>query len=208
MNKYLAEFFGVFFWMLTLGCVSINAGAGTIPAVALGVVVAVMTVLLWHISGAHLNPAISVTMWRSGFLPAKELAPYLVFQFLGAGAAVVIVKVLKKGFKTAAMNPHGIPAFDAEFLFTFLLCFAMLHLYHQREKVGPFASGALLGGIVLGGVFAVGAVSGAYFNPATTLGACMAGLLSFQSLLIYFLAQVLAGFAAPYAYRRLNPDKK
>jgi aquaporin Z len=204
MNKYLAEFFGVFFWMLTLGCVSINAGAGTIPAIALGAVVAVMTVLMWPISGAHLNPAISVTMWRSGFLPSKELAPYLVFQFLGSGAAVVIVKVLKKGFKTAAMNPHGVPAFDAEFLFTFLLCFAMLHLYHQREKLGPFAGG----GIVLAGVFAVGAVSGAYFNPATTLGACMAGLLSFQSLLIYFLAQVLAGFAAPYAYRRLNPDKK
>ncbi len=208
MNKYLAEFFGVFFWMLTLGCVSINAGVGTIPAVGIGVMVAVMTLLVWNISGAHLNPAVSVTMWRSGLLPVKELAPYLVFQFLGAAAAVAVIKVLKRTVISGNLQSLPLPVFVAEFLFTLLLCYAMLHLCGQREKLSPIASGAVMGGLIMGGVFAMGTVSGALFNPATTLGSGMVGLLPLKSLIIYWLAQVMAGFIAPYAYRGLNPDKR
>ncbi|MCD6050613.1 MAG: Glycerol uptake facilitator or related permease [Verrucomicrobia bacterium] len=208
MNKYLAEFFGVFFWMLTLGCVSINAGVGTIPAIGIGVMVAVMTMLMWHVSGAHLNPAVSVTMWRSGLLPGKELAPYIVFQFLGAGAAAAVIKVLKRTAVSGNLQSHPVAVFTAEFLFTLLLCYALLRLCRQREKLSPVASGMMIGAIITGGVFAMGTVSGALFNPATTLGSGMVGLLPFKSLILYWAAQVMAGFVAPYAYRGLNPDRK
>lgn len=208
MNKYLAEFSGTFFWMLTIGCVSIGAGAGTIPAIGIGAAVAVMTVLLANISGAHFNPAVSVALWRMEDLPAKELAPYVVFQFLGAGAAAAVVKVIKGGLGAGTIQVRILPVFLAEFLFTALLCFGLLHLLRQTEKVSAQSRGALLGGSVMTGVFAVGAVSGAAFNPAITVGSCVLGLLPFQSLWLYLLAQIAAGWVAPWLQRGLNTVKR
>jgi aquaporin Z len=208
MNKYLAEFGGTFFWMLTIGCVSIGAGAGTIPAIGIGAIVAVMTVLLANISGAHFNPAVSVALWRTGDLPAKELAPYIVFQFLGAGAAAAAVKVIKSGMGAGTIQVRVLPVFLAEVLFTALLCFGLLHLLKQTGKVSVQSRGALLGGIVMTGVFAMGAVSGAAFNPAITVGSCVLGLLPFKSLWLYLLAQMLGGLAAAYACRGLHPVKQ
>ncbi|HEY1170042.1 MAG TPA: aquaporin [Verrucomicrobiae bacterium] len=204
MNRYLAEFTGVFFWMLTLGCVSIAPGAGTIPAVAIGGVVAIVTVLCWNVSGAHLNPAVSVMMWRRGLLPVKDLTPYVVFQFLGAGAGAAVVKVLKRGQGAGTLQSVFMPTFFAELLFTLLLCFAFLYLFHNREKFSLMATGGLIGGVVMVGIFAVGAVSGALFNPATTVGSCLLGLLSFKNLLIYWLAQAVAVFVVAYAWGRMN----
>lgn len=208
MNKYLAEFCGTFFWMLTIGCVSIGAGAGSIPAIGIGIVVAVAVVLLTGVSGAHFNPAVTVALWRSGNLSVKELAPYIIFQFLGAGAGSAAVKVIKGGMGVGALQNRITPILLTEFMFTLLLCYAMIYLQHQRERTMALGNGLVIGGIVMGGVFTAGSVSGAAFNPATTVGSSVLGLLSFKNLWIYLLAQVIAGFLAPYAYRGLNPEKR
>ena len=205
MNRYLTEFCGVFFWVLCLGCVSIAAGAGTMPAIAIGAVVAVMVALGWGISGAHYNPAVSLSLWRAGLLQSKELVPYVIFQFLGAGAGAAVVKVIKSGFKAGSMEPKVLPALLVEFLFTLLLCYAMIHLHKQRDKWSALAGGAMIGGLVMAGVFAAGAVSGASLNPATALGSCVMGLLSFKSLWVFLFAHAVAGVVAPMAYRGLNP---
>lgn len=198
----------MFFWVLCIGCVSIAAGAGTVPAIALGAVVAVMVALAWAISGAHFNPAVSVALWRSGLFGQKDLLPYIIFQFLGGGAGAAVVKVIKSGYRIGPMEPQVLPALLVEFLFVLLLCFAMIHLQRQREKWNALSSGALVGLIVMVGVFAAGSVSGASLNPATALGSCMMGLLSFKSLWIFLLAHGVAGFLAPMAYAGLTTEKK
>lgn len=175
------------------------------PAIAVGAVVAVLVALGWGISGAHYNPAVSLSLWRAGLLETKDLVPYVIFQFLGAGAGAAVVKVIKSGLKVGALEPKVLPALLVEFLFTLLLCYAMIHLHKQRARWSPMAGGVMIGGLVMAGVFAAGAVSGASLNPATALGSCVMGLLSFKSLWVFLLAHVAAGFVSPIAYAGLNP---
>ena len=91
MRKYGAEFFGTF-WLVLGGCGSAvlaaafpNLGIGLLGvALAFGLTVLTMAFAIWHISGCHLNPAVSIGLWAGRRFPAKDLLPYIVSQVLGA----------------------------------------------------------------------------------------------------------------------------
>ena len=91
MNKYIAEFIGTFFLVLTIGCTGIGAGAGVIAPLAIGAALMVMVFAGGHISGAHYNPAVTLGVLIRGKVNATDVVPYWVAQLAGAAVAALIV---------------------------------------------------------------------------------------------------------------------
>jgi aquaporin Z len=80
-----------------------------------------------HISGGHFNPAVTLGVWLRGKCAAKDVAPYMTFQILGAVLAALAVKFLKGGTAVAPLHPATVPALVVEFLFTFALVYVVLN---------------------------------------------------------------------------------
>src|SRR6201997_4155827 len=119
MNKYFAEFIGSFFLVLTIGCTVIGHGAGPLAPLAIGSVLMVMIFAGGHISGGHFNPAVTLGVWLRGKCDAKDVAPYMMFQIIGAVLAAFAVKFLKAGDVITPLQTAIMPSLLAEFLFTF-----------------------------------------------------------------------------------------
>src|ERR1700749_549985 len=101
MNKYLAEFIGTFFLVLTIGCTVIGHGAGPFAPLAIGSVLMVMIFAGGHISGGHFNPAVTLGVWLRGKCDTRDVAPYMIFQTVGAMVAALVVKLFKGGAAVA-----------------------------------------------------------------------------------------------------------
>ena len=119
MKKYFAEFIGTFFLVLTIGCTVIGHGAGQFAPLAIGSALMVMIFAGGHISGGHFNPAVTLGVWLRGKCETKDVAPYMIFQIMGAVLAALVVKFLKGGAAVVPLQPETVPALLAEFLFTF-----------------------------------------------------------------------------------------
>lgn len=206
MNKYIAELIGTFFLVLTVGCTVISGGSGILPPLAIGSALMVMIFAGGHISGGHYNPAVTLGVWMRGRVAAKDVAPYLIFQLVGAAAAAVAVKFLSVGSVHAALTPQIGPSLLAEFLFTFALVFVVLNVATSKDTAGNSYFGFAIGFTVLVGALAVGKISGGAFNPAVAFGITLMGLVSWSSIWIYLVADLLGGFAAATAFRLLNPE--
>jgi len=127
MNKYVAEFIGTFFLVLTIGCTVIGGGTGVIPPLAIGAALMVMIFAGGHISGGHYNPAVTLGVLIRGKVKAADVVPYIVVQILGAIVAATVVKFLRAGIVVVPATPKVGPAFVAEFLFTFALIYVVLN---------------------------------------------------------------------------------
>src|SRR6476469_9727236 len=124
MNKYITEFVGTFFLVLTIGCTGIGAGAGVIAPLAIGAALMVMIFAGGHISGAHYNPAVTLGVLIRGKLKAADAVPYIISQVVGAAlAATGVVKFLRAGVGLRAITIKTGPALLAEFLVTFALVY-------------------------------------------------------------------------------------
>ena len=100
MRKYIAEFIGTFFLVLTVGCTVIPAAAGVIPALAIGAVLMVMIFAGGHISGGHFNPAVTFAIFIRGRLELKDVVPYWLAQ---------IAAYLSVGFRNLKVSPARRP---------------------------------------------------------------------------------------------------
>src|SRR5690349_19427314 len=94
MNKYIAEFIGTFFLVLTIGCTVIPGAAGVIAPLAIGAGLMVMVFATAHVSGAHLNPAVTLAIFMRGKCPASDDIPYWIAQILAAIAAAFVAVFL------------------------------------------------------------------------------------------------------------------
>src|ERR687892_2595198 len=107
MNKYIAEFIGTFFLVLTIGCTGIGAGAGVIAPLAIGAALMVMVYAGGHISGGHYNPAVTLGILIRGKVQATDAVPYMVAQFAGAAVpALLVAKYLRAGVAVTPITPH------------------------------------------------------------------------------------------------------
>src|SRR5438309_727222 len=98
MNKYIAEFIGTFFLVLTIGCTVVGAGTGVIAPLAIGAALMVMVFAGGHISGGHYNPAVTLGIFIRGKLQSADVVPYWIAQLAGAAfAALLVNKVLRAG---------------------------------------------------------------------------------------------------------------
>src|SRR6266576_5145480 len=95
MNKYIAEFIGTFVLVLTVGCTVIPGAAGVIAPLAIGASLMVMVFATGHISGGHLNPAVTLAVFLRGKCPASDVIPYWIAQIAGAALAAGIVIFVK-----------------------------------------------------------------------------------------------------------------
>jgi aquaporin Z len=204
MNKYLAEFIGTFFLVLTIGCTVIGHGAGPFAPLAIGSVLMVMIFAGGHISGGHFNPAVTLGVWLRGKCDTRDVAPYMIFQIVGAVLAATVVKLFKGG-AVAPLHPATVPALLAEFLFTFALVYVVLNVATAKGTSGNSFYGMAIGFTVLAGAFSVGNISGGAFNPAVAVGISVLGLSSWANLWIYVVADFAGAAAAAGAFRALNP---
>ena len=209
MRKYIAEFIGTFFLVLTIGCTVIPGAAGVIPPLAIGAALMVMIFAGGHISGAHFNPAVTLAVFIRGKCDAKDVVPYWIAQ-LAAGAAAAYTAMFLTG-KSGAGTPleSATPAiFAAEFLFTFALAYVVVNVATAKGTSGNSFYGLAIGMTVMTGAFAVGGISGGAFNPAVAVGAALMKLLSFSQIWIHIVADLAGGLAAGLAFKALNPGDK
>lgn len=117
MNKYIAEMFGTF-WLVLGGCGSAvlaagfpDVGIGLLGvALAFGLTVLTMAFAIGHISGCHLNPAVTVGLWVGGRFSAKDVIPYIVFQVIGGVIAAAILYVIASGQASFDVAASGFAA--------------------------------------------------------------------------------------------------
>ena len=204
MARYVTEFIGAFFLVLTIGLATLQ---DVVPApLAIGGALMVMVYMGGHISGAHYNPAISIAVTILGKLERTELLPYIVAQIAGTLAAALVVQKLTGDFLAVAPGA-GVPttaALLAEVLYTFALALVILNVAISPRTEGNFHYGLTIGFTVMTGAFAVGDISGGVFNPAVGTGPILASLAgggSLDSLWLYWAGPVAGAVLAVPVYR-------
>lgn len=215
-RKYVAEFIGTFFLVLTVGCtvlpgaLKLEMASGVIPPLAIGSILMGMIYAGGHISGAHYNPAVTLAVTLRGRCSWADAVGYWVAQFLAAGAAAFVATALLIGKAPGSAAPlnNVTAALGAEFLFTFALAYVVLNVATSKDTTGNSFYGLAIGFTVLSGAFAVGGISGGAFNPAVALGAGLMYLVPFGQIWIHLLADFLGGAAAAGVYLFLNPDDR
>jgi aquaporin Z len=205
MNKYIAEFIGTFFLVLTIGSTVIGNGAGALAPLAIGSALMVMIFAGGHISGGHFNPAVTLGVWLRGKCDTKDVAPYMTFQIIAGVLAAFAVEFLKGGASVTPLQPATVPALLAEFLFTFALVYVVLNAATAKGTSGNSFYGLAIGFTVMVGAFSVGNISGGAFNPAVAVGISVMGLSSWSNIWIYLVADFAGGAVAASAFKALNP---
>ncbi len=207
MNKYLTEFIGTFFLVLTIGCTVIPGSPGVIPPLAIGSALMIMIFAGGHISGAHYNPGVTIAVWLRGRCDVKDVVPYIAAQVIGALAAAAIVGFLYGTGKT--MTIESVPkAIVAEFLFSFAIAYVVLNTATAKGTANNSFYGLAIGFTVVVGAFAVGGISGGAFNSAVAVGVASMKLVSFSDIWIHIGANLVAGAAAAGVFKFANPTDK
>lgn len=209
MVRYIVEFMGTFFLVFTVGSVVVSPGAGLFAPLAVGGVLAAMVYAGGHVSGAHYNPAVTISVWLRGKLRVTEVFPYMGAQVVAAVLAAHAVLFFKGDVGDITMEISVVHALVAEFLFTFALCLVILEVATSRRTEGNSYYGIAIGFTVMAGAYAVGGVSGAAFNPAVAVGAVFMGLCSSSLIWVYLVANFAGGIAAAVVFKFLDacPDQ-
>ena len=208
MSKYIAEFIGTFFLVLTIGCTVIPGAAGVIAPLAIGAALMGMVYAGGHISGAHFNPAVTLAVFVRGRCPAKDVVPYWVAQIVAAVAAAFVAMFLV-GKSGTPMEIKSVPAaFVAEFLFTFALAWVVVNSATAKNTANNSFYGLAIGLTVMTGAFSVGALSGGAFNPAVAIGAVTMKLINLADVWIHLVAELAGGLVAAVTFKALNPTDK
>lgn len=222
MQKYGAEFFGTF-WLVLGGCGSAVLAA-TFPGVgigllgvslAFGLTVLTMAFAIGHISGCHLNPAVSIGLWAGGRFPAKDLLPYIIAQVLGGivgGGVLYLIASGQAGFDLAdgfASNGYGehspggyslTAALITEVVMTMMFLVVILGATDKRAPQGfaPLAIGLCLTLIHLISI----PVTNTSVNPARSTGvALFAGDWAVSQLWLFWVAPIIGGVLGAAVYR-------
>ena len=160
-----------------------------------------------HISGGHFNPAVSTAAMVRGKLPSSEFLPYIIAQAAGAIVAALIFLAIEEDAAAGDFAGTG-TMLVVEFLFTFALCWVVLHTATAVGTEGNSFYGLAIGFTVMVGAYAVGALSGGAFNPAVALGASIMGFFEWSDFWIYLVACFLGGAAAAIAFLYVNPAEE
>ncbi|WP_434633577.1 aquaporin Z [Vibrio sp. SCSIO 43086] len=225
MNKYLAEAFGTF-WLVLGGCGSAvlaagfpDVGIGLLGvALAFGLTVLTMAFAIGHISGCHLNPAVTVGLWAGGRFETKDVAPYIIAQVIGgliAGGILYVIATGQAGFDVVgsgfAANGYGehspgqysmLAALVSEVVMTMMFLIVIMGATDKRAPQGfaPIAIGLCLTLIHLISI----PVTNASVNPArSTAVAIYVGDWAVSQLWLFWVAPILGGVLGAVIYKNL-----
>ncbi|MDA8229045.1 MAG: aquaporin family protein [Desulfitobacterium hafniense] len=235
-KKFLAELIGT--WMLvTVGAGSaavtlmlaegekkasaFNIGIGALGGLgdwlaiglAFGIVIAAAIYIFGPVSGAHMNPAVTIALWIGKRFPAGEVIPYLLAQFAGAslGAATILVMLGNKGATVGGLGAPGpfpgmsiTGVFIAELVGMFILMLTIMGIAVDKRAPQGWA-GLMIGLIVAGLITTMGNVSGQGINPARTFGpvfvdSLVGGPNGWPVYWIYLLAPLIGAVMAVWVY--------
>jgi len=223
MKKNLAEFLGTF-WLVLGGCGSAVLAAG-FPEVGIGLVgvslafgLTVLTIAysLGHISGAHLNPAVTIGLWAGGRVKAKEILPYVVSQILGGIAAAAVLFVIATGngseIGNFAANGYGdhspggyslVAAIVTEFVMTFMFLIVILGATDDKAPKG-FAGIAI--GLALTLIHLISIpVTNTSVNPARSISqALFVGDWALAQLWVFIAIPIAGALAAGAVYKYMR----
>lgn len=228
MKKYVAEFFGTL-WLVLGGCGSAVLAAGFPElgigfvgvSIAFGLTVVTMAYAIGHISGCHLNPAVSIGLWMGGRFETKELVPYIIAQVLGGivGAGILYVIATGKsgvdlggfasnGFGEASPGGYSMTsAFVTEVVMTFFFLVVILGSTHPKAPAG-FAGLAIGLALVLIHLISI-PVTNTSVNPArSTSQAIFAGGIYLQQVWLFWVAPIIGAVLAGIVYKNLSPEKE
>jgi len=212
MRKYLAEIIGTFALIFCgTGAMVINtetAGVITHAGVAAtwGLIVAAMIYTVGDISGAHLNPAVTISFWIAKVFPTKEIIPYIISQAIGAFLASFTLHFLFPTNETlGASLPAGsaMQSFVLELILTFLLMFTIIHVAKGSKEQGMFA-GIAIGSVVLLEAMFAGPICGASMNPIRSLSPALVSGHT-EHLWVYLTAPFAGAILAIGVWKVLKP---
>jgi len=226
MKKLIAEFIGTL-WLVLGGCGSAvlaaaypDLGIGFVGvAIAFGLTVVTMAYAIGHISGCHLNPAVSIGLWIGGRFDKKELIPYIIAQVLGgiAGAGILyLIATGKSGFEVGgfASNGYGehspdgysmVSALVTEVVMTFMFLIIILGATHSKAPKG-FAGLAIGLGLTLIHLISI-PVTNTSVNPArSTSQAIFAGGWALDQLWLFWVAPIVGAILAGVVYKMMSPE--
>ena len=208
--KYVTEFIGTFFLVLTIGLVI--ASGSTFAPLAIGSALMIMVYAGGHVSGAHYNPAVTLAVWMRGKIPASDVAPYMLSQLIGAIAAAFVSYIITGATFAPAPGASvsvGV-ALLVEALFTFALALVVLNVATSRKTEGNSFYGLAIGFTVVVGAFAGGGISGGAFNPAVGVGPAIINTLmghgSLAQIWLYLVGPFAGAAAAALVFRAQNPE--
>ncbi|EKB1950938.1 aquaporin Z [Vibrio parahaemolyticus] len=225
MNKYLAEAFGTF-WLVLGGCGSAvlaagfpDVGIGLLGvALAFGLTVLTMAFAIGHISGCHLNPAVTVGLWAGGRFDTKDVAPYIIAQVFGgliAGGILYVIATGQAGFDVVgsgfAANGYGehspgqysmLAALVSEIVMTMMFLIVIMGATDKRAPQGfaPIAIGLCLTLIHLISI----PVTNTSVNPARSTAVAMyVGDWAVSQLWLFWVAPIVGGVLGAVIYKNL-----
>jgi len=228
MKKLLAEFIGTL-WLVLGGCGSAVLAAGFPElgigfvgvSIAFGLTVVSMAYAIGHISGCHLNPAVSIGLWVGGRFDVKDLVPYIIAQVLGGIAGAGILYVIasgQPGFELGGFAANGFgehspggysmtAALVTEVVMTFMFLFVILGSTYSKAP-GGFAGLAI--GLCLTLIHLISIpVTNTSVNPArSTSQAIFAGDWAIGQLWLFWVAPIVGAILAGVVYKLLSPEIK
>jgi aquaporin Z len=226
MKKLIAEFIGTL-WLVLGGCGSAVLAAGYPElgigfagvALAFGLTVVTMAYAIGHISGCHLNPAVSIGLWIGGRFDKKDLVPYIIAQLLGATAGAVILYLIasgKPGFELGDFAANGfgdhspggysmLSALVTEIVLTFMFLIVILGSTHP--KAPKYLAGLAIGlSLTLIHLISI-PVTNTSVNPArSTSQAIFVGDWALDQLWLFWLAPIVGAILAGAVYKYLAPE--
>jgi aquaporin Z len=208
MKKYLVELIGTFLFVLVVGMVVIDPGAGSLAAIAIGATLMVIVYAGGHVSGGHYNPAVTLAVWLRGRCAGADVLPYWISQILGAVAASFVVLYLKGDPTVTPAEIKVVPSLIAEFIGTFALCYVVLNVATAKATAGNSFYGLAIGFTVVVMAFALGGISGGAFNPAIATGITVMHIEKTANFWIYLAGDLAGGALAALVFKFVNPEDK
>jgi len=201
--KYVSEFVGTYFLVLTIGCNVLTGSAGA--ALSIGAILMVLIYAMGSVSGAHFNPAVTLSILCSarGLISFQDAAFYVIFQLLGslcAGATYWMIF----GY-SFTLGPVGkftmYSATCVEITYTMALCYVVLNVATTQKQDGNNYFGLAIGFTVVAAALACGGISGCSLNPAVSFGTMMIssfeeGSKSLTYFPLYFLSPLVGSLLA------------
>ncbi len=210
MRRYLAEAIGTFMMVFCgTGAIVINDISNGIIghagiAITFGLIVMGMIYAFGSISGAHINPAVSIAFIFTGSLEKKQLIPYIISQLLGAFAASLLLKLLFASHLTLGSTlPQGseFQSLVLEIVLTYILMLVILLVSGNKEV--DRLTGVVVGGIVLLEAMFAGPICGASMNPARSIApALISG--NIDSLWLYIIAPISGALLATFTWKAMK----
>jgi aquaporin Z len=227
-SKYYAEFFGTF-WLVLGGCGSAvlaaafpELGIGFVGvSLAFGLTVLTMAFAIGHISGCHLNPAISIGLWAGGRFPAKDVVPYIIAQVIGgiaAGGVLYLIASGKADFSTAGgfasngygeHSPGGYSMQSALIIEVVMTAFFLIVIMGSTDKRAPAGFAPIAIGLCLTLIHLISIpVTNTSVNPARSTGVALyVGDWATAQLWLFWVAPIIGGILGATIYKFIGKEQ-